>query len=140
MINRMARYEGTGTLVMPTRLRCRTRGESLRCAMEGLREAWRMQANFRLQVYLGTVVVTFGVWWRLSLLEWLWVSFAIGLVLFSELMNTAIEQTVDLAVELRLDPRARRIKDLSAGCVLVAASIAVVIGLLTFLPHVLRAL
>ena len=140
MTNRIARYAGTGPLVMPNYLRCQTRGESLRCAMEGLREAWRVQVNFRLQVYLGTVVVAFGVWVQLSLLEWLWVSFAIGLVLFAELMNTAIEQTVDLVVELRLDPQARRIKDISAGCVLVAASIAVVIGLLIFLPHVVRAL
>ena len=79
--------------------------------------------------------MTLGVVCHLTLTEWLWISFAIGLVIFAELMNTAIEDTVDLVVGLRPDPLARRVKDVSAGCVLVAAILAVLIGLLTFLPH-----
>ena len=90
-----------------------------------------------MQVWIGAIVIGFGFWYSLSLLEWLWVSFAIGLVIFSELMNTAIEQTVDLVVGLSPDPLARRIKDLAAGCVFVAALLAVVVGLLTFGPHLL---
>jgi undecaprenol kinase len=70
------------------------------------------------------------------LTEWLWVAFAIGLVVFAELMNTAIEQTVDLVVGLRPDPLARRIKDIAAGCVLVAAVLAITIGVFTFIPHI----
>jgi diacylglycerol kinase (ATP) len=51
-------------------------------------------------------------------------------------MNTAIEQTIDLAVGLAPDPLARQVKDIAAGCVLVAAVMAAVIGVLTFLSHV----
>jgi undecaprenol kinase len=98
---------------------------------------WNTQPNFRLQVLAGAAVVAWGAWLRLSLVEWLWVSFAIGLVLFAELMNTAIEQTIDLAVGTRYDPLARQVKDVAAGCVLTAAVIAGVIGTLTFGPHLL---
>ena len=107
------------------------------CALRGLLDAWRTEPNLRLHVYFGTWIVVFGAWLRLSSSEWLWITFAIGLVIFAELMNTAIEQTVDLVVGLRPDPMARQVKDVAAGCVLVASLIAAIIGCLTFLPHVL---
>ncbi len=112
--------------------------QAVRCALRGLADAWRTQRNLHLQVYAGSAVVATGLWLRLLLTEWLWLSFAIGLVIFAELMNTAIEQTVDLAIGLRPDPLARQVKDLAAGCVLAAAVLAVVIGVLILGPHVLR--
>ncbi len=138
--NRLSQFhqtplKGTGILVTSRPQRLRTWRQALRCALQGLWEAWLTQPNVRLHLYFGTVVTTLGFWLRLSLAEWLWISFAIGLVLFAELMNTAIEGTVDLVVGLRPDPLARHVKDVAAGCVLVAAVLAVVIGSLTFLPH-----
>ena len=116
----------------------RTRMHSLRDALHGLQDAWRTQPNLRLQICAAIGVVVLGMLVRLSAIEWLWVSFAIGLVIFAELMNTAIEQAIDLAIGLAPDPLARQVKDLAAGCVLVAAVLAVIIGSLTFLPHLLR--
>jgi len=116
----------------------RTRRQSFRFAMDGLQEAWRTQPNLRIQLGIGAAVIALGLAVQLSLLEWLWVSFAIGLVIFAELMNTAIEQTVDLVVGLSPDPLARQVKDIAAGCVLVAAFLAVIIGTFTFTAHVLR--
>jgi diacylglycerol kinase len=118
--------------------RARSRWASVRFAWQGLREAWRTQPNLRLHAAAGAVVAGLGVWCRLSATEWMWVTVAIGLVVFAELMNTAIEQTIDLVVGARLDPHARRAKDLSAGFVLVAAANAVVIGAVTFGPHLLN--
>ena len=117
--------------------RARSYWHALRCAWDGLREAWATQPNLRLHAGAAGIAIALGVWCRLPLVEWLWVSFAIGLVVFAELMNTAIEQTVDLVVGLRPDPCARRVKDVAAGCVLVAAITAAVIGFLTFGPHLL---
>jgi undecaprenol kinase len=115
----------------------RTRWQSVRCAVQGLVDVWNTQPNFRLHVCAGLAVISLGAVCSLSATEWLWVSFAIGLVLFAELMNTAIEQTVDLVVGLRYDPLARQVKDVAAGCVLMAAVIALVIGCLTFGPRLL---
>ena len=116
----------------------RTRWHSMRCALQGIADAWHTQPNFRLHVYVGVGVTSAGAWLGLSPTEWIWVSFAIGLVLFAEMTNTAIEQTVDLVVGLRPDPLARQIKDIAAGCVLVATTLAVVIGALTFGPHLFQ--
>lgn len=134
-----APFKATIIRVTPHRVVRRTRMHSLCDALRGLRDAWRTQANLRLQVYAALGVIAAGLWLRLMLIEWLWVSFAVGLVLFAELMNTAIEQTIDLAVGLAPDPLAKQVKDIAAGCVLVAALVAVAIGLLTFIPHLWRA-
>jgi undecaprenol kinase len=116
----------------------RTRMHSLQDALRGWQDAWNTQPNLRIQTCVALGVIVLGVVLRLSLLEWLWISFAIGLVIFAELMNTAIEQTIDLAVGLAPDPLARQVKDIAAGCVLVAAVLSVIIGTFTFLPHLLR--
>ena len=118
--------------------RARSWAHALRCALQGWRDAWATQPNLRIHVCAGAAVIALSAWLRLSLLEWLWVSFAIGLVIFAELMNTAIEQTVDLVVGSQRDPLARQVKDVAAGCVLAAAAIALVIGALTFGSHLLR--
>jgi undecaprenol kinase len=129
----------TDVLLPPPALPFRRRSwrRSFLDACQGLVDAWQTQRNLRFHVYAGCAVIAAGAWCGLALIEWLWVSFAIGLVIFAELMNTAIEQTVDLVIGPRIDPLARRVKDIAAGCVMVAALIAVVIGCLTFGPHVL---
>ena len=139
-MNRLAQlgpapFKATIVSVHRRRAAPRTRLQSLRDALRGLADAWHTQPNLRLHVAVGFGVILLGAAARLSLTEWLWVSFAIGLVLFAELMNTAIEQAIDLAIGLAPDPLARRVKDIAAGCVLVSAVLAVVIGCLTFLPR-----
>ena len=140
-MNRLAQFERSfedaERFWKPSPFRARTRRQSLGFALRGLRDVWESQPNLRLHVYSAAAAVTLGAWLQLSVLEWLWISFAIGLVIFAELMNTAIEQTVDFVVGERLDPLARSVKDIAAGFVLVACLIAVVIGALTFGPHFL---
>ena len=139
-LDRPPKPKRTTTLVTTRRVYSGRVVYALRCAVDGLRDAWQSQPNLRIHVYFGAAMLMLGVVCRLSLTEWLWVTFAIGLVVFAELMNTAIEQTVDLVVGLRPDPLARRIKDVSAGCVLIAALLAVTIQSLTFIPHLLAGL
>ena len=141
--NRLAQLDRPtlkGTAIFATTQRAHSRRVlyALRCAAEGIWDAWHSQPNLRIHIYFGAAMLMLGVVCRLALSEWLWVIFAVGLVVFAELMNTAIEQTVDLVVGLRPDPLARRIKDVAAGCVLVATILTVVIESLVFIPHLLR--
>jgi len=119
-------------------IRARLVRNALQCAIRGLQDAWRSQPNVRLHGYFGLGVMLLGTVCRLSLSGWLWVVFAIGLVLFAELMNTAIEQTVDLVIGLRPDPLARQIKDVAAGCVLIATILSVIIETLVFVPQLIN--
>ena len=141
MRNRIAAYLDHARPVSPElpaadRLRDdRSRWQAIRYALQGLHDAWQAQPNLRSHIYAGVSAVALGVWVDLSLIEWLWITFAIGLVIFAELLNTAIEHTVDLVMGRRYDPLARKAKDVAAGCVLAAAATALVIGILIFGPH-----
>jgi len=104
-------------------------------ACRGVAGAWRTEPNLRLHAYAGGIVVAGGIALRFSQGEWLAITLAIGLVIFAELMNTAIERTVDLAIGLSPEPAARHVKDLAAGCVLVTVVIATVTGLLVLVPR-----
>jgi diacylglycerol kinase len=59
------------------------------------------------------------------------------LVVGAEMMNTAIENVVDLASPEQ-HPLAGKAKDIAAGAVLICAIISVFIGLLIFVPKVLH--
>ena len=61
--------------------------------------------------------------------------FAIGFVIVTEVMNTAIEIDIDLTSP-EYHPFARDTKDVAAGAVLVASFTAAIIGLIIFLPRV----
>ena len=113
----------------------RSRWQAIRHALRGLHDAWQVQSSLRCHVYAGVSAVLLGMWVRLNPVEWLWITLAIGLVIFAELLNTAIEHTVDLVMGHRYDPLARKAKDVAAGFVLAAAATALVIGVLIFSPH-----
>ena len=142
MSNRLAPFECAPSapvepILQVRPLSWRSTRRAFAVAIRGLWEVWLREPHLRLHTYTAACVIAAGHWCRLARMEWLWITFAIGLVLFAEVMNTAIERTVDLAVGLRPDPLARHVKDVAAGCVLIAVGIAVIIGLVTFLPHAL---
>ena len=71
-----------------------------------------------------------------SLIEWVLLIFTIFFVLSLELVNSALEVTVNLASP-EVKEEARIAKDISAASVLLAAVLAVVVGLILFLPKIL---
>ena len=91
--------------------------------------------NFR--IHLTAVILVSGLGWffHLSASEWLWIILAVGLVLITELLNTALELLVDL-VSPGFNSQAGKVKDVAAGAVLVAAVIAVIIGAVIFIPKI----
>jgi diacylglycerol kinase len=106
-------------------------------AGNGLKTALIKGRNFRIQVVLGFVAVILGIVFRLSVFEWLSLILIIASVLILELINTAIEEIVNM-VSPEIQPRAKIAKDVSAGAVLIASIAAIFIGLLLFLPRILH--
>lgn len=104
---------------------------SFNYAIEGIVYALRTQRNMRLHALAAIVVLCAAVVLDVTRLEMVALLFAIGFVLFTELINTAIESTVDLSVD-RFDPRAKVAKDVAAGGVLIASLIAVAVGYVIF--------
>jgi undecaprenol kinase len=107
----------------------------LRHALDGVKELFRSERSMRIHVFVAGVVVLLGMLLQISAWEWVVCIILIGLVIGAELLNTAIEQAVDICLP-HPDPRAKRAKDTAAGAVLIVASAAVVAGLIIFAPKV----
>ncbi|MDF2447890.1 MAG: diacylglycerol kinase family protein [Bacteroidota bacterium] len=97
------------------------------------------QRNMKVMVFCAIVAVAVGFTLHICLLDWCIILLCIGVALAFEVMNTAIELLVDL-VEPELHPMAGRIKDLSAGAVLLFSVISAIIGILIFGKYILALL
>ena len=84
-------------------------------------------------VFVWFVFIIAGFMFEISLVEWCVCFILFGLILSLELVNTAIEAVVDLVTEERKS-LAKIAKDTAAGAVLVSAIMAIVIGLIIFVP------
>lgn len=104
---------------------------SFNWAIEGIVYALRTQRNMRLHAIAAVLVLSAAVILDVTRLEMVALLFAIGFVLFTELINTAIEATVDLTVD-RFDERAKVAKDVAAGGVLISSLVAVAVGYVIF--------
>jgi diacylglycerol kinase len=105
---------------------------SLRHALAGLRSAFQSEKHIRVHV-VATIAVAIGLLWKQpSATGCLFVVSAVALVWLAELVNTAIEKTVDLAQPSE-HPLAKQAKDVAAAAVLIASLYAVVVGLIVFL-------
>jgi diacylglycerol kinase len=105
-------------------------------AFNGLKYATGTQLNFRVHLGLTVFAVAMGFLLRISLAEWCWICLCIAMVLVIELMNTALEILTDIASP-EYNEKAGHLKDISAGAVLVAAILSLVVGVLIFLPKLI---
>jgi diacylglycerol kinase (ATP) len=109
----------------------RSRLVSFNDAIEGIVYAVRTQVNIRIHFYVAALVFILSGVVGLSRTDFLLVTLVIGFVLATELINTAVEGSVDLIAD-HYHPLAKVIKDMAAGAVLVAAMVAVITGFLIF--------
>lgn len=106
-------------------------------AFNGIFFAVKTQANVRNHIVVAVLVISAGFVFKINPVEWVFIIFAIGLVLASELFNTTIESLVDI-VSPTYNEKAGLVKDVAAGAVLIAAVISVIIGAIIFLPKIIK--
>ena len=105
-------------------------------AFQGIFNTIRTERNIKIHCAAAILVTIFGIWLQISKTEWMICFILFGLILALELVNTAVEATVDLFTEER-KPLAKKAKDAAAGAVLFVAIFAAVIGILIFIPKLL---
>lgn len=111
----------------------RKRLRSFRYAFNGIRLLVQHEHNAWIHCFAAVCAVTAGWLAGLSAAEWIAVTFAIGLVLAAEAVNSAIEALADV-VSPEYNEGIKRAKDLAAGAVLLLAVAAAVTGLIIFIP------
>lgn len=107
--------------------------ESFKYAASGIYFCLRTQRNMRIHVVAGFSAMGLGIALAIPLFHLAIVSVVASLVVTIEMLNTAIENAVDLATHRR-HPLAKIAKDVAAAAVLVAAINAVLVGLIVLGP------
>jgi diacylglycerol kinase (ATP) len=105
--------------------------ESFNFAIEGVIHVLRTQRNMRIHFGAAVVVIVVSVAVGVSKIELIVLLLSIAFVLIAEMINTAIEGTIDAATT-SFDPMAKLAKDIAAGAVLIASVNAVAVGYLVF--------
>ena len=105
-------------------------------AFKGVAYATTSQLNFRIHLVATVLATIAGFLLHISPGEWQWVMLCVTIVLVTEIFNTMIETLVDL-VSPGFNEKAGRVKDMAAGAVVIAATFALVTGLIIFLPKIL---
>lgn len=111
--------------------------KSANFAIEGILFAAKHQRHIRYHFYSAILVLVLSYVLGLSKTEFLIIALAVIVVLFAELINTAIEAVVDILSPEHHD-KAGIAKDVAAGAVLIAAFGAALIGYIILLPHILK--
>lgn len=113
---------------------------SFRYAFQGLAYSFQSQRNFRIHLATGSLVFGLGLGLGLPPGQLAVLVLTVAAVLVLELINTATEAVVDLAVGRKFHPLARIAKDCAAAAVLVAALASLLIALLLLAPPLLARL
>lgn len=109
-------------------------GHSFRHAMRGLVYALKYEKNFQNEVAIAISVVIGMVYFHVTRAEMIILFLVVIGVLVMELLNTIMERVVDI-LKPRVHPYAKLIKDLMAASVLLSSILAIIIGLIIFIPY-----
>jgi len=111
--------------------------QSFKYAFRGFKTAVFEEQTFKIQLTIGVLVIILMFLLPLTSLERAVLFFTILLVLSLELFNSQLERILDI-FNPKFNSNIKKIKDLSAGAVLLASLGSIIIGLLIFLPYVLK--
>jgi diacylglycerol kinase len=106
-------------------------------AIKGIVVAFHEQRNLKIQAAIAMITIGLGWYFGIARWEWCVILLLIGLVISLELVNSAIENLVNLVTSEWL-PLAGKIKDIAAGAVLVMATTALIVGIVIFSKYVIE--
>lgn len=110
---------------------------AFRYAVAGVIYAFKTERNFKIHIFAAIVVLLFAFFLSVSRIEWIILILVICVTITLELVNTAIENVVNL-ITVERHPLAKVAKDVAAGAVLVSSLASVIIGLIIFIPRLIE--
>ncbi|HVZ67217.1 MAG TPA: diacylglycerol kinase family protein [Patescibacteria group bacterium] len=106
-------------------------------AFEGIAHAFKENRNIRIHSVLGFLAIVMALLLHLVYLDFLMILLVTILVIAAEMINTSIEEMTDL-ITTEHRKEAKIAKDVAAGMVLITAFGALVVGVVIFLPYIIK--
>jgi len=110
---------------------------SWKYAWNGIKYCFKLEKNLTLILIIAIIVIIIGGLLHISHTEWLFVITLIIAILALELFNTSIEHFLDL-FHPEINNQVKHIKDLMAGSVAIVSLGALILGIIIFLPKILK--
>lgn len=101
-------------------------------ARKGMRLVLKSEVNIRVHFCIALVVIAMAFLLDFSVSKMCILLLTIGFVIVSEMVNSAIEFSLDAVFHNKYSKLVGMAKDIAAGAVMVASIIAVVVGVLLF--------
>ena len=120
-----------------TKYKAKGFNSTFRNARKGFRLVFRSETNIRVHILIAFLVMIAAYMFGFSAVEYCIIMFAIALVIVSEMLNTAIEFTLDSVFHNRYSRMVGMAKDISAGAVMIASFISATIGIVLFCKHLM---
>lgn len=115
-----------------TKFKAQGLNNTFKNARKGFRLVLKSELNIRIHVTIAFLVLFLALILKFSALEFCILLFVIGLVIVAEMLNTAIEFTLDSIYHNRYSRMVGMAKDISAGAVMFATIISVLVGIILF--------
>lgn len=112
---------------------------SFKYAFQGMFSALKTERNLKIHVTIMILVIIAAIVLKISKIEWIICIILFGLVIGGEMLNSAIETVVDIAMP-DINSKAKFAKDAAAGAVLVFAIASAIIGFMIFGPKLIALL
>jgi Diacylglycerol kinase len=109
------------------------RKKSIEFAFKGIYALIKSEPNAQIHLFASILAILSGLFLNISNTEWCLIIFAIAFVWTAEALNTTIEKIVDHFFP-EFDEKARYLKDVSAGAVLISSIAALITGIIIFVP------
>lgn len=109
---------------------------SFKYALQGFLSAFKTERNMKVHILIMAIVIIMGIVININSFEWIICVLLFGMVIGAELINTAIEITVDLAMPEK-NEKAKLAKDIAAASVFVVSIAAAIVGMLIFVPKLI---
>ncbi len=121
-----------------TRFKSQGFNNTFKNARKGFRIVLKSEINIRIHVIIALLVLISAYLLNFSAIEFCLILFAIAIVIISEMLNTAIEFTLDAVFHNRYSRMVGMAKDISAGAVMFASFISIFIGIILFGKHLFQ--
>lgn len=108
--------------------------KSFAYAFRGLKKTFSEEQNLQIQAIVGIIIIIIAFILRIKPLEWCLIALAISLVFLMEIINSAIERVTDV-LKPRIHAYVKEIKDIMAAAVMIASILAIIVGLVVFIPY-----
>lgn len=109
--------------------------KSFKYAFRGLKKVFSEEQNLRIEGISAIIIITLAFVFKIKTSEWCLIFLVIFLVILMEILNSAVERVADI-LKPRIHNYVKEIKDIMAGGVLMSSVLAIIIGLIIFIPYI----